>query len=72
MTGAGRGTQGPNGLVRALVALLGVALFFSAWWAAIDARHAEGMLAPFSLTNTAHALRDLLFGREIWPHVGAI
>jgi NitT/TauT family transport system permease protein len=71
VTGAGRGTQGPNGLVRALVALLGVALFFSAWWAAIDARHAEGMLAPFSLTNTAHALRDLLFGREIWPHVGA-
>jgi NitT/TauT family transport system permease protein len=69
VTGAGR--EAPSGLVRVLVALLGVALFFSAWWAAIDARHAQGMLAPFSLTNTAHALRDLLFGRELWPHVGA-
>ena len=63
---------GPRGAVgRALVALLGVAFFLSLWWAAIDARHAEDFLAPFSLARTAAALRGLLLGREIWPHVGA-
>ncbi|MFL5304917.1 MAG: ABC transporter permease [Polyangia bacterium] len=58
-------------LGRTLVALLGVAFFLSIWWAALDARHVEGFLAPFSLVRTAGALRGLVFGPEIWPHVGA-
>jgi len=55
----------------ALASLLGIALFLSIWWALTDARHAEGFLASFSLSRTIDALRGLLFGREIWPHVGA-
>ena len=54
-----------------LASLLGIALFLSLWWAATDARHVEGLLAPFSLSRTTKALRGLLFGREIWPHVAA-
>ena len=54
-----------------LASLLGIALFLSLWWATTDGRHAEGFLAPFSLSRTTEALRGLLFGREIWPHVAA-